>query len=81
MSLETLSRQRRHKSRLSPKKIKKSNIRLYYDDRGLDKYYGLLRLGRDLVVSGKMLRVDMRWMVKKCMLKKYYKNPDRIFYR
>ena len=33
-----------HKSRLS-KENKEVEIRLYYDDRGLDKYYGLLDLG------------------------------------
>ena len=33
-----------HKSRLS-KENKTVEIRLYYDDRGLDKYYGLLELG------------------------------------
>ena len=33
-----------HKSRLS-KENKQVSIRLYYDERGLDKYYGLLELG------------------------------------
>ena len=33
-----------HKSRLS-KENKEVEIRLYYDERGLDKYYGLLELG------------------------------------
>ena len=33
-----------HKSRLS-KENKQVEIRLYYDERGLDKYYGLLELG------------------------------------
>ena len=33
-----------HKSRLS-KENKEVNIRLYYDERGLDRYYGLLELG------------------------------------
>ena len=43
-SSETLSRQRLHKSRLS-KENKDVEIRLYYDERGLDRYYGLLELG------------------------------------
>ena len=33
-----------HKSRLS-KENKEVEIRLYYDERGMDKYYGLLELG------------------------------------
>ena len=33
-----------HKSRLS-KENKQVDIRLYFDERGLDKYYGLLELG------------------------------------
>ncbi len=33
-----------HKTRLS-KENKQVEIRLYYDERGLDKYYGLLELG------------------------------------
>jgi hypothetical protein len=33
-----------HKSRLS-KENKEVEIRLYYDERGLDRYYGLLELG------------------------------------
>ena len=33
-----------HKSRLS-KENKEVEVRLYYDERGLDKYYGLLDLG------------------------------------
>ena len=41
-----------HKSRIS-KENKDVTIRLYYDERGLDRYYGLLELVR-LVDSGKM---------------------------
>ena len=35
------------KSRLS-KENKEVEIRLYYDDRGLDRYYGLLELGEQI---------------------------------
>ena len=43
-SLEILSRQKTAKSRLS-KENKDVTVRLYYDNRGLDRYYGLLELG------------------------------------
>ena len=38
------------KSRLS-KENKQVGIRLYYDERGLDRYYGLLELGDVLLSS------------------------------
>ena len=64
------------KSRLS-KENKQVDIRLYYDERGLDRY-GLLELG-ELVVSGRMLRVDTEMDGKKVYAKEIYKNPDKYF--
>ena len=46
------------KSRLS-KENKDVTVRLYYDERGLDRYYGLLELVR-LADFGKTLLVDMK---------------------
>ena len=43
-SSETLSVPKTAKSRLS-KENKDVTVRLYYDERGLDRYYGLLELG------------------------------------
>ena len=46
------------KSRLS-KENKDVTVRLYYDERGLDRYYGLLDLVR-LADFGRTLLVDMK---------------------
>ena len=43
-SSEILSKSKTAKSRLS-KENKDVTVRLYYDERGLDRYYGLLELG------------------------------------
>ena len=47
------------KSRLS-KENSRSTIRLYYDERGLDKYYGLLELGE---LGGLWKQVAGRWEI------------------
>ena len=66
-----------HKSRLS-KENKEVEIRLYYDDRGLDKYYGLLDLGEK---GGLWKNVAGRYEIdgKKVYGKEIYKNPDKYF--
>ena len=66
-----------HKSRLS-KENKVVEIRLYYDERGLDKYYGLLDLGE---VGGLWKNVAGRYEMngKKVYAKEIYKNPDKYF--
>ena len=66
-----------HKSRLS-KENKEVEIRLYYDDRGLDKYYGLLELGE---IGGLWKNVAGRYEMngKKVYAKEIYKNPDKYF--
>ena len=66
-----------HKSRLS-KENKEVEIRLYYDDRGLDKYYGLLDLGE---IGGLWKNVAGRYEMdgKKVYAKEIYKNPDKYF--
>ena len=66
-----------HKSRLS-KENKEVEIRLYYDDRGLDKYYGLLDLGEK---GGLWKNVAGRYEMdgKKVYAKEIYKNPDKYF--
>ena len=66
-----------HKSRLS-KENKEVEIRLYYDDRGLDKYYGLLDLGEK---GGLWKNVAGRYEIdgKKVYAKEIYKNPDKYF--
>ena len=55
-----------------------SKIRLYYDDRGLDKYYGLLDLGEK---GGLWKNVAGRYEMdgKKVYAKEIYKNPDKYF--
>jgi len=65
------------KSRLS-KENKEVEIRLYYDDRGLDKYYGLLDLGEK---GGLWKNVAGRYEIdgKKVYGKEIYKNPDKYF--
>ena len=66
-----------HKSRLS-KENKEVEIRLYYDDRGLDKYYGLLDLGEK---GGLWKNVAGRYEMdgKKVYAKEIYKNPEKYF--
>jgi RecA/RadA recombinase len=66
-----------HKSRLS-KENKQVEIRLYYDDRGLDKYYGLLELGE---LGGLWKNVAGRYEIngKKVYAKAIYKDPEQYF--
>jgi len=66
-----------HKSRLS-KENKEVEIRLYYDDRGLDKYYGLLDLGEK---GGLWKNVAGRYEMngKKIYGKEILKNPTEYF--
>jgi len=68
-----------HKSRLS-KENKEVQVRLYYDDRGLDRYYGLLELGE---IGGiwKMLQVDMKSMVRKYMVNRYLLIQKNILHQ
>jgi RecA/RadA recombinase len=65
------------KSRLS-KENKQVEIRLYYDDRGLDKYYGLLELGE---MGGLWKNVAGRYEIhgKKVYAKAIYKDPEEYF--
>ena len=65
------------KSRLS-KENKEVTVRLFYDDRGLDKYYGLLELGE----LGELWKnVAGRYEIngKKVYAKEVYKNPEKYF--
>ena len=66
-----------HKSRLS-KENKEVEVRLYYDERGLDKYYGLLDLGEK---GGLWKNVAGRYEMdgKKVYAKEIYKNPEKYF--
>jgi len=66
-----------HKSRLS-KENKEVNIRLYYDERGLDRYYGLLELGE---IGGIWKNVAGRYEVngKKVYGKQILANPEEYF--
>ena len=65
------------KSRLS-KENQQVEIRLYYDERGLDRYYGLLDLGE---IGGLWKNVAGRYEIdgKKVYAKEIYKNPDKYF--
>ena len=65
------------KSRFS-KENKEVTIRLFYDERGLDKYYGLLELGE---LGGLWKNVAGRYEIhgKKVYAKEIYKNPDKYF--
>jgi len=65
------------KSRLS-KENKTVKIRLYYDERGLDRYYGLLELGE---LGGLWKNVAGRYEVngKKVYGKQILANPDEYF--
>ena len=66
-----------HKSRLS-KENKEVTIRLYYDERGLDRYYGLLELGE---IGGLWKNVAGRYEIngKKVYAKAIYKDPEEYF--
>jgi len=66
-----------HKSRLS-KENKTVEIRLYYDERGLDKYYGLLELGE---IGGLWKNVAGRYEMngKKIYAKQILANPEEYF--
>ena len=65
------------KSRLS-KENKQVDIRLFYDERGLDKYYGLLELGE---TGGLWKNVAGRYEMdgKKVYAKQILSNPDEYF--
>ena len=66
-----------HKSRLS-KENKTVEIRLFYDDRGLDRYYGLLELGE---MGGLWKNVAGRYEIggKKIYAKQILSDPDTYF--
>ena len=66
-----------HKSRLS-KENKEVQVRLYYDDRGLDRYYGLLELGE---LGGIWKNVAGRYEIngKKVYGKQILANPEEYF--
>ena len=66
-----------HKSRLS-KENREVEVRLYYDERGLDKYYGLLELGE---IGGMWKNIAGRYEVngKKVYGKQILANPDEYF--
>lgn len=65
------------KSRLS-KENKEVTIRLYYDNRGLDRYYGLLELGE---IGGLWKNVAGRYEIdgKKIYAKQILKEPEIYF--
>jgi len=65
------------KSRLS-KENKEVQVRLYFDERGLDKYYGLLELGE---IGGIWKNVAGRYEIngKKVYGKQILANPDEYF--
>ena len=65
------------KSRLS-KENKQVEVRLYYDERGLDRYYGLLELGE---IGGLWKNVAGRYEIdgKKIYAKQILKDPELYF--
>lgn len=65
------------KSRLS-KENKDVEIRLYYDERGLDKYYGLLELGE---AGGLWKNTAGRYEIngKKIFAREILRNPEEYF--
>ena len=65
------------KSRLS-KENQEVNVRLYYDERGLDRFYGLLELGE---VGGLWKNVAGRYEIdgKKVYAKAIYAEPEKYF--
>ena len=66
-----------HKSRLT-KENRQVEVRLYYDERGLDKYYGLLELGE---IGGLWKNVAGRYEIggKKIYAKQIYADPKTYF--
>ena len=66
-----------HKSRLS-KENKEVEIRLFYDERGLDPYYGLLSLGEKYEVFKK---VGNRYEIGEAKVypKNIYEDPEKYF--
>ena len=67
-----------HKSRLS-KENQMVDVRLFYDDRGLDRYFGLLELGEE---GGLWKNVAGRYDMgdgKKVYAKAILKEPDKYF--
>ena len=70
-------RAKTHKSRLS-KENQDVEIRLYYDERGLDRYYGLLELGE---IGGLWKNVAGRYEIdgKKLYAKEILKNTEKYF--
>ena len=65
------------KSRLS-KENQEVTVRLYYDERGLDAYFGLLELGE---LGGLWKNVAGRYEIdgKKVYAKEIYKHPEKYF--
>ena len=65
------------KSRLS-RENRQVEIRLFYDERGLDRYYGLLDLAEK---HGVIKKVANRYEIdgKKVYAKEIYKNPEKYF--
>ena len=65
------------KSRFT-KENSKVKVRLFFDERGLDKYYGLLELGE---AGGLWKNVAGRYEIdgKKVYAKEIYKNPEKYF--
>jgi RecA/RadA recombinase len=65
------------KSRLS-KENKEVEVRLYYDHRGLDRFYGLIELGEE---SGIIPRTGNRYEIqgKKLGKKQILENPEKYF--
>jgi hypothetical protein len=65
------------KSRLS-KENQEVSVRLYYDDRGLDRFYGLIQIGEE---SGIIPRVGNRYEIngKKIGQNVIYANPEEYF--
>jgi hypothetical protein len=65
------------KSRLS-KENQDVEVRLYYDERGLDRYYGLLELGE---IGGMWKNVAGRYEIdgKKIYAKQILANPEEYF--
>ena len=65
------------KSRLS-KENKEVEVRLFYDERGLDRYYGLLELGE---LGGMWKNTAGRYEIdgKKIYAKEILKNPEKYF--
>jgi RecA/RadA recombinase len=72
-----LIRAKTQKSRLT-KENQEVQVRLFYDERGLDKYYGLVDLA---VESGIWTKVSTRIEIdgQKYYEKQIYKNPEKFF--